>query len=478
MKDYSILKALPDEARRLQNIKPHPDKNNFERDRDRILFCRIFRRLDKKTQVFVSGFDDNVRTRLTHSVEVAQIARRIARKLGFDEDLTEAIALGHDTGHTPFGHVGERTLNYFMNNCIKNTNYEAVFNDDNNRGFKHNLQGFKSLNKLEMHRNDETGLNLTAYTLWGVVNHSDTKYTKPCQHYNSNDNTCSKNNETCRLKGKFKLDYYNQFLKQLKDDDWTFEGIIVAMADEIAQLHHDFEDGVCGNLIHHLDLISNVRKHFDSTLFDQIKETDDRVSVLSTFCSGVIERMISKYIGSLKRRMDYIIKTFKIKTHKDFIKNKKNILKFIEGKNITICEYFNNCLEQESFKTLKQWIRQLIINSEITQTMNGKAEFVISKLFSAYLSNPQQLPDKTIFTISNACFKLKKSADIKPLPYKNFKQNCGLARENLNVIVSSNDLDFKTIIMRTICDYIAGMTDDYAISQYNKLYGADNLRYV
>ena len=88
------------------------------------------------------------------------------------------------------------------------------------------------------------------------------------------------------------------------------------------------------------------------------------------------------------------------------------------------------------------------------------------------------MPDKTIFTISNACFKLKKSADIKPLPYKNFKQNCGLARENLNVIVSSNDLDFKTIIMRTICDYIAGMTDDYAISQYNKLYGADNLRYV
>ena len=470
---------MPNEARRLQDIKPHPTKNNFERDRDRVLYCRIFRRLDKKTQVFVSGFDDNVRTRLTHSIEVAQIARRIARTMGFDEDLTEAIALAHDTGHTPFGHVGERTLNYFMNGCVECHGYENVFNKADNCGFKHNLQGFKSLNILEKHRNDEIGLNLTTYTLWGVVNHSDRKYKKPCPHFNSNGSMCSKKNSLCHLNGNLVLDYYNKYLDCFREDDWTFEGIIVAMADEIAQIHHDFEDGVCGNLIHHLSLIKNFKKFFKSPLLSGIEEKDDRISVLSTFCSVAIDKMVTRYVRSLRENIRGILEKFGIKNHEDFINSKKKIYNYIEKKKkMPICDFFNSCLKEDMFDIPKDWISQLIINSEITQTMNGKAEFVVSKLFNAYLTNPRQLPDRTVFTISERCRLLKENKKIEKLPFDNFRQNCGIARKNLDVIVNSNDIDYKTLIIRIICDYIAGMTDDYAISQFNKLYGSDNLRYL
>ena len=118
MSIYASVFAADDQAAvRDYNENQHAFRTRFQRDRDRILYSKEFRRLSGKTQVFVAGFDDHVRTRLTHTLEVAQIANTILRQLGLNELLGEAIALGHDLGHTPFGHIGERTLNYILNGC-------------------------------------------------------------------------------------------------------------------------------------------------------------------------------------------------------------------------------------------------------------------------------------------------------------------------------------------------------------------------
>ena len=116
--DLSRFKARSEDTCRLFEIEEHAFRTNFQRDRDRILYSTEFRRLSGKTQIFVTGSDDHMRTRLTHTLEVAQIAETISERLQLNSMLTKAIALGHDIGHTPFGHVGERTLNYLMNGCF------------------------------------------------------------------------------------------------------------------------------------------------------------------------------------------------------------------------------------------------------------------------------------------------------------------------------------------------------------------------
>lgn len=150
-------------------------RTSFAKDRDRILYSRSFLRLRGKTQVFMLKDLDYVRTRLTHTLEVNQIAKTIASALGLNLDLTEAIAYGHDVGHTPFGHVGERTLNYIMNGCSKVLSDSELSLGD--RGFKHNLQALRLLCDLEKSADfpDCRGLNLTKYTLWGIPHHSSVK---------------------------------------------------------------------------------------------------------------------------------------------------------------------------------------------------------------------------------------------------------------------------------------------------------------
>ena len=159
----------------------------FQRDRDRIIHCKSFRRLKYKTQVFLSPMGDHYRTRLTHTLEVAQVARTLARALRLNEDLTEAIALGHDLGHTPFGHIGETTLNKLMPG-----------------GFKHNVQSMRMAERLE---NDGRGLNLCKETLDGIRNHSGA------------------------------------------DEPMTLEGWCVRRADRIAYINHDIDDAIRGGIL-------------------------------------------------------------------------------------------------------------------------------------------------------------------------------------------------------------------------------------
>lgn len=193
---------------RLKEEQPCPMRTDFQRDRDRIVHCKAFRRLKNKTQVFFSPEGDHYRTRLTHTLAVSQVARAISRSLSLNEDLTEAIALGHDLGHTPFGHAGERIL--------------ASLNPN---GFKHNEQSGRVVDFLE---NDGKGLNLTREVVDGIINHT------------------SKTNAS------------------------TLEGKVVSIADRIAYINHDIDDAIQGGFITIEDLPKATREHLGDTSRDRI----------------------------------------------------------------------------------------------------------------------------------------------------------------------------------------------------------------
>lgn len=159
----NYLRAPAGIAKREHGESPHQYRSEFDRDRDRILYSTAFRRLSGKTQVFLAGYDAHVRTRLTHTLEVVQIAATIALKVKLDTTLCQAIALGHDIGHSPFGHIGEEVLNQIMNNCEIITKYGFKL-DDNLKGFKHNLQSLRVVNQLERYQKNYSGLNLTYFT--------------------------------------------------------------------------------------------------------------------------------------------------------------------------------------------------------------------------------------------------------------------------------------------------------------------------
>ena len=178
--------------------EPCPTRTPFQRDRDRIIHCKAFRRLKNKTQVFFSPEGDHYRTRLTHTLAVSQVARAIARGLSLNEDLTEAIALGHDLGHTPFGHAGERILNQLSPN-----------------GFEHNIQSGRVVDILE---NDGLGLNLTREVVDGIVNH------------------------------------------KLKCNPKTLEGKAVSLADRIAYINHDIDDAINGGFITADDIPADAKR--------------------------------------------------------------------------------------------------------------------------------------------------------------------------------------------------------------------------
>lgn len=210
---------------RLRAEEPCPMRTAFQRDRDRIIHCKSFRRLKNKTQVFFSPEGDHYRTRLTHTLTVSQVARSIARALSLNEDLTEAIALGHDLGHTPFGHSGERILNKL-----------------NPKGFKHNEQSGRVVDFLE---SDGKGLNLTREVVDGIINH------------------------------------------KMSCNPMTLEGKAVSIADRIAYINHDIDDAIAGGFITKEDLPKNAieilgetsSKRINAMIYSIFKESDGKNQV-------------------------------------------------------------------------------------------------------------------------------------------------------------------------------------------------------
>lgn len=242
-------------------------RNPYARDRDRIIHSGSFRKLEYKTQVFLNHEGDFFRTRLTHSIEVSQIARSITNQLGLNESLAEAIALAHDLGHTPFGHVGGDTLD----ECLKADGFV--------NGFEHNFQSFRVVSKLEKRYKDFDGLNLTYATLEGILKHSY-PYKKP-------------------------------FLPKIIDEQFdlekhpSYEAMVVDRADEIAYMSHDIDDGVNSGLITFEDLKSSelAREILEKVAAEGVTDENDEM-FRYRFSSHLINHLVYSLLAYSKARVE------------------------------------------------------------------------------------------------------------------------------------------------------------------------------
>jgi len=350
---------------RVHAEKDHPYRTNFQRDRDRIIHSTAFRRLEYKTQVFVNHEGDHYRTRLTHTLEVAQISRSIARALSLNEDLAEAIALVHDVGHTPFGHAGEETLDQIMKD---------------HGGFEHNRQTLRVVDLLEEKYTDFPGLNLTYEVREGIMKH-DTFYDHP-------------------IPADFN-----------PDQKPTLECQLVSLADEVAYHCHDVDDGLTSDVLKEEEL-SGIPLWRD--LIKTLKDARDELSPSQRrhqMVRMLIDFEVSDMIEETNRKLD----EHKVKSLQDVRAAGESIVQFSES-----TRKLNRQLKDFLFERMYRHYRMV--------RMADKARRIIARLFEVYLENADQLP---------------------PSFRHQFK-----------------DEDK----MQLICDYIAGMTDRFALQEYKKLF--------
>lgn len=370
---YSNL-ATPVKSRgRIHHEPSSTLRSPYQRDRDRVIHSTAFRRLKHKTQVFVNTTSDHFRTRITHSLEVAQIARTLAKYFNVNEDLCETLSLSHDLGHTPFGHAGEEILNECMD----------LFG-----GFDHNIQTLRIVNILETKYYNFKGLNLSLETIDGLVKHNG-----PVKDIRKFDLILGKN-------------FFRNKINYKKNA--SLEAQLASISDDIAYNSHDLEDGLRANLYRIDDLkkipilseIINKHKKFIKTKGTEL--------VIRQVIRDIINELVNDVIINTKKK----IKEKKIKHINDIYNHENLIVSFSKEMN-----YFD--LAIKSFLKEKMYLSKNVIR----KTNMGKK--IISFLF----------------------FKIKK----KPSKFINA------------AIYKKNNFE------RNICDFIAGMTDRYAINLYNSL---------
>lgn len=306
----------------------------FERDRDRIIHCAAFRRLEYKTQVFVNHEGDYYRTRLTHSLEVAQIARGIARNLRLNEDLVEALALSHDLGHTPFGHTGEHVLNRLMKD---------------HGGFEHNQQSLRIVELLEQRYPDFDGLNLCWETREGIIKHS-TSYDQA---------------------GALALQSYSPA------EQPTLEAQIIDLADEIAYNNHDIDDGLKAGYIRLEDLTTvELWQRTYIEIGRRFPGLDEKRHILQT-----ISRLIGELIQDLVRTTTDNLCRQGVSTLDDVRRHPAKLVGFSEAM-------------KERNKELKSFLFKNLYRHYKVERMRVKAERFLILLFESYSANQTLLPDK------------------------------------------------------------------------------------
>ncbi len=307
----------------------------YQRDRERIIHTTAFRRLQYKTQVFVNDEGDHFRTRLTHTIEVAQISRAIARLLYINEDLAEAIALAHDLGHTPFGHAGQDALN----SCMKD-----------HGGFEHNIQSLRIIDKLEIRYENFDGLNLTHETREGIL--------KRC-----NKKTAEKLGEVAE--------------RFLVNKNGSLESQIVNFADEIAYNNHDLEDGIKSQKINfseiqNLEIVAKFK--------EEIKKNNDQISQ-SRLVKEIIRRMIN-----------FLITDLVINTKNLLIKNKISSYEDVRDCKNTIVGFSAETKKMNA--DLKKFLFKNLYKHEDVMVMTRNADKIISELFAAYTDNISLIPNQ------------------------------------------------------------------------------------
>ena len=320
--------------------EPAPTRTEYQRDRDRIVHCTAFRRLVYKTQVFLNHEGDLFRTRLTHSLEVAQLGRSIARSLGLNEDLVEAIALAHDLGHTPFGHAGQDALN----DCM------AEFG-----GFEHNLQSLRVVDQLEERYPEFDGLNLTFETREGILKH------------------CSRANAQA-LELSEPGGVGQRFLARSQPN---LEAQLCNLADEIAYNAHDIDDGVRSGLIT-LEQLQEV------ALFDDFRrQTLAEFPHLSEPTQG--RRLLYESIRRMLSAQVY-----------DVIAATQSALDAASPGSVAAVRQMDSLVQfgdamREKSQTLKKFLLQQLYRHPQVMATTGQAKQVVSGLFAAYLACPQEM---------------------------------------------------------------------------------------
>ena len=308
----------------------------YQRDRDRILHSKAFRRMKDKTQVFLAAQGDHYRTRLTHTLEVSQIARTIARALNLNEDLTEAIALGHDLGHTPFGHSGEDALNMVHSG-----------------GFRHAEQSVRVVEVLEK---EGKGLNLTWETLEGTVKH---------------------NGPIKRITNRYLKEYNKKFDLDLGHYS-SLEGQVGAVADDIAYNNHDIDDGFRAGFfsiekLRELPFVNDILKEFEK----QHPGADDNLKIYA-----VTRNMIARMIFDVLKNSRDNIAEHKIRSCDDARKQKKFMIDFSDGMKADI-------------KLLRRFLKEYFYTATPIARMDMKSQRIVEELFAVFMNDSKLLPMET-----------------------------------------------------------------------------------
>ena len=365
-------------------LRPEPDsptRSCFQRDRDRIIHSVAFRRLQHKTQVFVYHEGDHYRTRLTHSLEVAQITRSIARVLGLDEDLAEALALAHDLGHTPFGHAGEDALGAVM----------APFG-----GFDHNEQTFRILTRLERRYAEFDGLNLTWEALEGTAKHNGP------------------------LTGGSVPATIAAFCRDFDLELDSFPGAeaqVAALADDIAYNNHDIDDGLRAGLFAVADLEP---LPLVGPVFREVAERYpglEEPRLIHEAVRRLIDRMVDDLLAETKRRIA------------EAAPESAADLRALGAPVVAFSEPM-----RENDRALKDFLFHRMYRHERVNRMTAKAQSVVRDLFAFYMETPRHLPAEWRAEAQGA-------------------EEAGAAR--------------------LVADYIAGMTDRFALAEHGKLFGSE-----
>ena len=350
-----------------------PYRGEFQRDRDRIIHSSAFRRLVYKTQVFVNHEGDLYRTRLTHSLEVAQIGRTVARALGLNEMLTESICLAHDLGHTPFGHAGQDTLNARMKDF---------------GGFEHNLQSLRVVDELEAKYARFHGLNLTYETREGILKH------------------CSKKN--ARELGEIG----KRFLERKQPG---LEAQLANIADAIAYNNHDVDDGFRAGLL-------SLEQLCEERLFD------DQYQAVQAEYPGLEDRRLIYEI--IRRIINTVVTDLIDQTASRLNKLKPSSIDDIRSESAPIVGFSDEIFEKHT--NLKSFLNENLYHHEKVLGMVSEAKGMIEMLFDLYMTDPEEMP----------------------------AEFAGRA--------STGDRD-QTGKARVVADYVAGMTDRFAIAEYERL---------
>lgn len=462
--DYCLCALAQTDAQARRAYKEEPvmtGRTEFQRDRERIVNSTAFRRMVDKAQIFSAEKGDYFRTRMTHTLEVNQIAKAIAYALHLNLDLTEAIALGHDLGHTPFGHQGERTLNDILSGKIDAgivTDKKKLEEERCYGGFKHNYQSARILTQLENKYVDFAGLNVSAQVVEGVLKHTKLK-------------------KDIRIEDFVSPEYLEKIYIDENEERQpiaSLEGQVVAIADEIAQRGHDVDDALTSGVMTVSEFMDRLKIDKCDELRELIEkeiektETANRLlpnkqdmqvarivhRIIRYFISDVINNSKEKIEGSTKTSIDDLNK----ETFIDFSEKGKKVNKYME----------------------KIVQKKVICNYEVARA-DYNAEVVVKTLFQKYYENPRLLHTGTLQKIFhdtlmhkntdvsnsavclNDCSVSLANAEIEEMALK------PLELPNDTEVQKTIRLEKRKILIRNIVDFIAGMTDGYALQEYEKI---------